>query len=203
MKISRLQILLVLIISLLFYSCAKLPVESIDVTQYLLDEGARMHKMNAHLLNGVFKEKREKIDQFISEEYVPAELNRIFKKIDSTDDPKEAIPEIMKLLTPKIIDFRDQLQNALETNRIKIMTKLNDDYSNFQQAGNSLKAMLKSVVKVDQERQKLLEDIKKYTNNNLDLNSIESVLDKYIIKGGDMGSKVIEMNNEIDKLLNK
>jgi hypothetical protein len=203
MQSSKYIISILVFVNMLFSSCAKLPIESVTLSQYIIDEGERMHKINLQLINSMFKEKRDKIDEFIKNDYTPSMLNNMMKSIETTDKPSEVIPAIVSAATPKIVEYRNQLQSSLETTRIKILSKLDDEYNNFKEASKSLKDLLNSAVKVDSERKKIMEDLKKYSGGKVDINSIESALDNYTNKGGEIGAKITELNSTIDGLLNK
>ena|SRR6218665_481294 len=194
---------IVFLFTLLLASCAKLPVESTDLSHYLIAEGDRMHRMNIQLVNTMFKEKREKIDLFIKEEFAPSVIARLLKQVDPKDDPKETIEGISGASTREAIAFRDELQSALETSRIKIITRLEEDYSHYREAAEALKKLIASAVKVNNERKKLLDDLKQYSNNKLDLNSVEAVLDKHLSKAGKVGEKISDLNSELEEILKK
>lgn len=53
------------LIIILLSSCAKLPIESITLTEAIIDEGNRMHELNILLVNKMFKSKSEEIDRSV------------------------------------------------------------------------------------------------------------------------------------------
>jgi hypothetical protein len=58
-------------LAILFASCARIPIQSIDLVTIIHNEGERMHQLNTALTNNLFTEKRMKIDEFIRLEYTP------------------------------------------------------------------------------------------------------------------------------------
>jgi hypothetical protein len=180
-------------LGLILTSCAKLPVESTAITQYLIDEGAKMHRMNIHLVNTMFKEKQGKIDQFISEEYTPTRLDNFLKNVEDTSDLREAIKRIRSKTIPDIISYRNARQVELEAVRILVISDLEENYSHYREMAEALKKLINSAVKVDKERKKLYDQLKEYSNNKLDMNALEAMVDSYLPKAGDTASKLSEL----------
>jgi hypothetical protein len=190
---------------LFFFSCARIPVQSIALTDALQAEGERMHKLNLVFLNRIFDAKRQTIETFIREEYTPDVVARFTKKVDKQfpdTDYKKEFPDLINALSPQINKRRDSLVNALELQKEKLTDKLSTDYMVFNTAANELKNLLQSSVKVDKTRQDLFNQVKALSNNRLDFNSVDAALDKFIHQTGDVGNKIHELNNSVTKLLN-
>ena len=184
-------------------SCAKLPIQTNTLTDAIINEGKRMHELNLSLLNKIFNEKRDKIDVFIKNEYTPKYLEEFKKNIPIGTDYEQEFPNMIQRIVPKISSRRDMMQSALESQRIKLVTKLNADYKMFEVASMELRNLIESVIKVNEARKKAFEQVKGLTQNRIDLNQIETELDKFIIKSGDIGGNINELNSTINSLLNK
>ena len=183
-------------------SCAKLPIQTITLTDAIINEGKRMHELNVSLINKMFNDKREKIDVFIKNEYTPKYLEEFIKRIPDSVDFEEEFPNMIQSIIPQINFRRDMMQNALETQRIKLVTKLNADYKVFEEASTELKKLIESGVKVNEERKMAFEQVNSLTQNKIDLNQIETEIDKFIIKSGDVSRNIIDLNSTINSLLN-
>jgi len=83
----------------IFSSCAKLPLETITLTDAIIEEGKRMHALNISLINKMFKEKREKIDEFIKNEYTPKYLEDYMNAIE--EEGVDFDKEVLDLLAEK------------------------------------------------------------------------------------------------------
>jgi len=186
---------------LLASSCAKIPVESLTLTQMIASEGARMHQLNIVLINGMFKEKRVQVDLFIKDTYAPTLLKEFKSRVPDGTDLNAELPEMMESLIPKIMGQRDQMQAALEAQRIKLVTKLDADFANYKEATAILKELLESAIKVNDERKALLNQLNKLSGNKIDLAKIEESLDDFIIKGGNIGGKITDLNQRINSLV--
>ena len=187
---------------LLFSSCATLPLQTVTLADSIINEGQRMHNLNILLTNKMFQDKREKIDEFIKKEYTPKYMDEFRKKIPAGIDFEKEFPNIIQSIIPEINSRRDIMQSALEDQRIKILTKLDADYKAFEEASFELKNLIESNIKVNEERRKVFEQIKSLTNNNLDFNQVETEIDKFIIKAGDMSGNINDLNSSINSLLN-
>ena len=191
-----------LFILVVFASCAKLPIQTLTLTDAIISEGERMHELNLSLLNKLFNDKRTKIDLFIKNEYTPKYLEEFRKRIPDGVNYKEEFPNMIQSIVPEIRSRRDMMQNALESQRIKLIEKLNSDYQIFKEASTELRTLIESNIKVNEERQKAFQKVKNLTQNKIDLNQIETELDKFIIKSGDVTGNINELNNSINSLLN-
>jgi hypothetical protein len=183
-------------------SCAKMPIETLTLTDAVINEGKRMHQLNSELLNKMFKEKKERIDIFMRDEYTPQYIDNFKSLVPDTTNYKQEFANMMKSIIPVINTRRDNMQSALENQRIKVMTKLDEDYRVFLEASMALRNLIESNIKVNEERRKAFEQVSELTQNKIDLNKIEAELDKYILQAGDIGGNVIDMNNALNNSIN-
>jgi hypothetical protein len=188
-------------ISLLVASCASVPQGSVTLADALQTEGARMHSLNLHLLNSVFKAKREALENLLSDQYAASLIDNVFKKNSAIQ--KEDFPELLKAITRKVISKRDSLVNVLETEKAKLQDALNTDYAAFNTASIALKLMLESAVKVTREKQALFDQVKSLSNSKIDFSRVENALDGFIQSAGTAGAGVTKFKTEIDQILKK
>lgn len=194
---------LVLAMAILFASCVRIPIQSIDLVTIIHDEGERMHQLNTALTNNLFTEKRIKIDEFIRLEYTPKFIEEFTAKIPENIDLKQELPGILAGMIPVINERRDAMQSALELNRIKVIDKLNADFQDYEDACNELKILLASAIKVDEERKKLEQQATGLTGNKIDFEKLEMTLDEFIQDSGDWGQNISNLNENVNALLNK
>lgn len=189
------------ILLLLCLSCAKIPVESLRLSSALIEEGRRMHDLNILLINALFKSKREKIDMFIREEYTPQYVSDFMSRVPEGTNLTEEMPGMISSMIPEINKLRDEMQEGLENQRIKLVTKLNQDYDDYNEIALELYFLLESSTKVDEERKELLSKLNQQTGDRIDIEQIEKSLDNYIIKSGDIGEKINDLSDQIDKFI--
>ncbi len=173
-----------------------------NAAQYQLDEVKRMHQLNLALLNNMFKEKRESIDRFIKNEYTPKYLEEFKKRIPEGANVVEELPNILQAIMPEINSRRDMMQSAVENQRVKLVTKLQDDFKAYEDAALKLGKLLESSVKRDEEKQKFLSQVRELSNNKIDLNLVENLINDFILDSGDVSQNILKLNEAIDSIIN-
>lgn len=188
-------------ICLLLLSCAKIPVQSVSLVEAIEEEGARMHAINTALLQSMFREKKEKINVFMEQEYTPALVENFKRQLPSNTDYKADFAQMVQSLMPHINARKDSLLNALDEEQFRILDKMQTDYAVYQNAVGELKRLLASAAKIDAEKRALFDTARQVSNNRIDLAGIETALDRFILSGGSVGSNLQKLNNTITALL--
>jgi len=194
---------LVLVTGLMITSCAKIPVQSVELADQIYTEGERMHRLNIALVNRLFSEKREKIDEFIRLRYTPRVLDNFVAQVPVNTDVKKELPGMMNSIIPRINERRDSMQAVLEANRIKIIDQLNQDFQQYQAACKGLSSLLQSAADVGTERKKVLGQISALSGNTLDFEQLETTIDQFIVQTGDWQQSVDQINKGISNLLGR
>lgn len=184
-------------------SCAKIPVQSVNLMDALAEEGHRMHQVNLAFLNSIFKAKKEKVDEFIKTEYSPYYIANFQKNIPKDADLKAELPNIMNAIAPKIAARRDSMQAALEDQRIKLVIKLEQDYKAFESAASELRRLLVSAAQVNKEQQLLFSKTKELSKGTLDLEAVEGSIDRFIKSGSNFSNDVSDLNTAINSIIKK
>ncbi len=186
---------------LLFTSCATIPIQSVELMDNVQIEGERMHKLNVSLINQLFDQKQNAIDEFIIKKYIPEFSNNLVKKIPENTDLQEELPNILSASLPEITQRRDLMQSTLEKNRRKIIEKLNADYYNYKDACDELSNLLKSAVRISDEKIILYKKTKEISKNQIDFENLENTLDQFIYKSGDWSEKINNLNESINTII--
>lgn len=193
----------ILVLTFIFYSCAAtIPPQSITLTDAISEEGKRMHQLNLALLNNMFKVKRESIDSFIKNEYTPKYLEEFKKRIPEGVNVDAELPNMLAAVIPEINSRRDMMQSALENQRIKLVTKLEDDFKTYEDATLNLRKLLESAVKLDEENQKLYSQVYELSGNKIDLNKVENSINDFILDSGDVSQNILKLNESINSIIN-
>ncbi len=182
-------------------SCAKIPVQTLDLSKALKEEGSRMHQMNISLIEYVFNEKKHLINEFIANEYSPALVENFVKKLPPDIDLKRELPEIIAALNPRIDARRDSLINALQEQKLKIEQPINADYQVYEEAFTAMQNLLASATRLNSSKSSIYEDVKKLSNNRINLPAINAALDNFITGAGSVGEKTILLTSTIQTLL--
>jgi hypothetical protein len=196
------QLISLLLVAAFVTGCATIPPQSIHLTDAISEEGKRMHQLNLALLNKMFKEKRERIDNFIKNEYTPKYLEEFNQRIPEDVNVNAELPNILAATIPEINSRRDMMQSALENQRIKLIRKLEDDFKSFEDAALKLRNLLESAVKLNDEMQKIYSQISSLSDNKIDMNKVENSINDFILDSGDVSQNILKLNETINSMIN-
>ncbi|WP_457832202.1 hypothetical protein, partial [Staphylococcus aureus] len=87
------------------------------------------------------------VSTFIQQEYTPSIIDKYFKQLPNQSFTKKETAEIIASLIPEINKQKDDMLAALEQNRVKLITRLNNDHIYFITGSNALKDLLASASK--------------------------------------------------------
>jgi hypothetical protein len=149
--------------------CATIPKQAPALSEELGLKLTSIQKSHIKLLHNYFDMKREKVDEFINKEWLPAFANEIFNK----PDIKDAWDEIVKSgnkedrlkfiiltgprLQTKINEKRKELIKPLDDLEQDIEYRIRNEYDIAKGINNSLTSFLYSAVKVEENRKRYLE----------------------------------------------
>ncbi|QDK80792.1 hypothetical protein EXU85_20145 [Spirosoma sp. KCTC 42546] len=185
-----------------FSACARIPSQSVALSDQLRAEVARMHQLNVALTNNLFQRKRADIDAFIEKEYIPSFAATLMKSLPADFNVKDNFPALLSKSMVRISARRDSMQTALDAQRISLIERLNEDYRIYERGAVGLQALLESAVKVSDSRQQAFSQLKSLSGNRIDLNAIEGTIDTFIRKGGKLSDNIQQLNDDLTKLFN-
>lgn len=193
---------------ILFFSagCAKIPVASVQLSDAVMQEGARMHQINISMVNDLFNEKKKNVNEFIENVYTPQLIQNTVDSLTDEQCSRDSLPLLLNLLMSEIEPRRDALVQALEDQRLKLVGQLNNEYAAYYDASYTIHNLLQSAAKVDAERASLYEQIKKLSGDKIDLDKIEQSVDAFISKAGTSGdydAAILELDNIVNQIIKK
>jgi len=197
MKFS-VKIIATISIALCISACASIPASTATLSQELITEANSMHQLNIALVNKLFEERKDKVDDFINNQYIPSYVKNLQAKIPPGVDVNAELPNILKSVLPVINRKRDSLHNLLDTQRDKMVTSLNTNFSNFQQASASLQNLISSAVKLKQQESLTLSQIQKLTGTHINVGKIQNHLDSLLVKTGSGFKKLLNIESAIN-----
>ena len=192
-----------LLMSLLLFSCAKMPVQSVSLLEAVEEEGARMHAINMALLQSMFREKKEMINQFIAQEYTPTMVENFKSQLPKDTDYKADFALMVQSLMPRINARKDSLLNALDAEQFKLLDQMEKDYAVYRNATGELMRLLTSATKIDAEKKAMFDAAKSVSKNRVDLASIEGAIDRFIMTGGSVGANMQKLSDTINSFIKK
>ncbi len=192
---------LLLLGSLHLGSCARMPIQAVELSHALKDEGQRMHEMNVMLVEYVFNEKKHLVNEFINNEYSPALIENFKALLPPGTDVKKDLVEIMQAINPKIEERRDSLLQVLQQQKHAITQKLNTDYAVYGEAFTAMQNLLASAGKLNAQREGVYANVKALTNNRINLQGIDNALNQFIKGAGTVGEKSVLLASTVQTFL--
>lgn len=189
------------IISITLMSCARVPIQAVQLSDALKDEAERMHQLNLALIDKIFQEKTYLINEFITNEYTPAYLENFKSKLPANTDFKADFADMMQAIYPKINARKDSLTSVLNEQKAGIVNKLNLDYKAFSDAYSEMQNLLRSASKLNEQRADAFGQIKSLSGNRIDVENIDKALNKFITDAGSVGDKSVLLTNTLNSLL--
>lgn len=171
MQISIPIRLLILSLVLAIYGCATIPKEAPELSMELGNRISAIEDANVVLLHRYFDFKREQVDRFISEVWVPLFATNVM----GHEATKAAWDQVVRSKDPQmafdfIVDVGPQLQVAINEKRLELVDPLNSlereiedkiraEYHQARAINNTLTSFLTSSAKVAENRQRYLDMI--------------------------------------------
>jgi hypothetical protein len=158
-------------ISLLMTACVSIPPEAPELSAQLGNRISAIEQSNLTLLHRYFDRKKQDVDEFIQNEWVPEFANQFFAEpaianvwdqVVAGGNKQDRLKFILKTnpkLQQKINQKRVELIQPLEVLEQRIETKLKADYAQAKAINNSITGFLLSASKVVENRDRYLEMI--------------------------------------------
>jgi hypothetical protein len=210
-----------LVLTLLFGGCAVIPKEASVLSEELGNRLTSIQKSHITLLHSFFDQKRDLVDEFITEKWVPVFAKEIFNNKTIQDTWKEVVAsnndedklKFVVILGPKIQDQinkkRIDLIKPLDDLEKEIEYKIRNEYEMARSINNSLTSFLLSASKVDENRSRYLsmlgikdESIDKMLTETDDIVSQLVSIGETAISKEDQARSYIEKIKELKKNIN-
>ncbi len=149
-------------------SCASIPREAPELSAELGNRISAIEDAHIALLRGFFDEKRNRVDRFVSEQWVPTFTDEFFSqprmeevwdeivRSDNKQDRLEFLVRISPKLQAKISAKRAELVQPLDDLERLMERRLRDEYEQARAINNSITSFLFSASKVAESRDRYL-----------------------------------------------
>lgn len=213
MKIIKL-IFPVILILILFTSCASIPPEAPELSVELGKRLSTLEEANITLLHRFFEMKKEAVDKFIQDEWMPEFTDNILAntkikaawdtivKENNEQDRAEFIRRVTLKTQEKVNAKRLEFIKPLEDIEDMLEQKIRDEYNQARAMNNSITSFLVSAARVDENRQKymnLLGISDEKINKVID--KTDDVVNGMVIKTGEVIDKIEKGKVYINELL--
>lgn len=192
-------------------SCTSLPQETPLLSEEIGEQMLDAKSSHLALLNQYFIVKRDQIDIFIDQVWIPEFAENIFKKtkinkgwnsiVNNNDKQKRLIfiTRLGTLIQKKINAKRIELMKPIDELEYLLTKKIINHYDSLLAANSTLTVYLKSATAVKELQNRALKKLKLDKNLAVHIDKADEVVEKIIAGKG----SYIKNKDKIDKILNK
>jgi hypothetical protein len=192
------KLLMLSLTLLVIVSCASIPASTSTLSKEIIKEADGMHQLNVSLVNQLYAEREQRINDFISYQYTPALLVNYQKLLPDSIDYKTELPNILKSIVPVINKKRDSLQGILSKEQQNIIQQLNANYSSYTTSSTALQGLIDSAVKLKASESNALTALENLTGvSSGTVSNIESKLEKLLTDSGTTIDQLLQITNSL------
>lgn len=188
--------------------CASVPPESVDLSRRIGVEITKSQAAHLSTLDAFYKRVNEDNDKWVTDVYVPkitgnaiSDLTVACKKAgDNSPNCSQLNNNDIKRIIARTVEFRDEMQRALATNRSESARLINEHYADLNSANSAITALLSSVVDLKKATKESVEVIGKATGIKIDTDGIEKAVSDFLGKAGQTGSQISELEGNLSAI---
>ncbi len=190
------------------FGCASVPPESVDLSRRIGVEISKSQAAHLSTLDAFYKRLNEDNDKWITDVYVPkitsnaiSDLTVACKKTgDNSPNCSQLNNNDIKRIIARSVEFRDEMQRALSTNRSESARLINEHYADLNSANSAITALLSSVVDLKKATKESVEVIGKASGIKIDTDGIEKAVGDFLSKAGQAGSQISELEGNLSAI---
>ncbi len=196
--VKRFCVVLVLLLS----GCAGMPKQSVQLSQEVGRGIALYHQAYTNVLNEYFVQKREAINRFILNAYLPVYLENIKAELKAAgEDPEKLHSFMVHDVVKDVAGKRDAMQEELEKTRIALIDAVSRDYLLLIQANATITGLLQSAVDVNAAAESLSGTIETASGNLIDFDAVDAKFNEFLLDAGSFSGKRINFYESIKAML--
>lgn len=155
----------------IFTGCATIPKESVKLSENLGTMISRSRTSHINLANRYFNERVEAVKTFALNEYKPAYVKTIQKKLKEQNQEFtfERYDQAMSRVLKKI----DEWVAEVEAQRTQVLGEVNEHYDRMTRANESVTSLLRSANQIEETRKKLVGDIEQKGDKLIDFEKLD------------------------------
>ncbi len=192
------NIMMTCLILLVIVSCASIPASTSTLTKEVINEANEMHQLNISLVNQLYSEREQRINNFITYQYTPALLENYEKLLPDSLDYEKELPNILQSIIPVINKKRDSLQGILGAEQKNIIDQLNASYTSYTTSSAALQGLIDSAVKLKTSESNALTALEQLTGiSSGTVSTVESKLEKLLTESGTTIDQLLQIANSL------
>jgi len=192
------RLLMLCLTLLVIVSCASIPASTSTLSKEVIKEADGMHQLTISLVNQLYAEREQRINDFITYKYTPALLKNYQKLLPDSLDYKTELPNILKSIVPVINKKRDSLQGVLSAEQQNIIKQLNANYATYTTSSAALQGLIDSAVKLKTSESNALTALEHLTGVSPGtVSTIDAKLEKLLTDSGTTIDQLLQIANSL------
>lgn len=185
---------------LLLISCASIPASTSTLSKEVIKEANGMHQLNISLINQLYGEREQRVNDFITYRYTPALIRNYEKLLPDSLDYKEELPNILQSILPVINKKRDSMQGILRAEQQNLIQQLNSNYATYTTSTAALQGLIDSAVKLKASESNALVALENLTGVSAGtVSNIDAKLEKLLTESGTTIDQLLQVANSLKK----
>lgn len=185
---------------LLLISCASIPASTSTLSKEVIKEANGMHELNLVLINQLYAERSQRVNDFITYRYTPALLSNYEKLLPAGLDYKEELPNILQSVVPVINKKRDSMQGVLNVEKQTLVKELNANFTTYTTSTAALQGLIDSAVKLKESESNAITALENLTGVSPGtVTNIDARLEKLLSQSGNTIDQLLQLTNSLKK----
>jgi hypothetical protein len=183
--------------------CARIPRESVTLSQSVGTGIAEQHRAYVQMVNLYFDQKREQIDQWIEQKYLPTFVANVRSELKAAGrDPDAFNEELTTKLIRRVIQRRSEMQSGLEKTRQVLLDQVEANHALLADANRQLTALLESAANVHEADAALAAALTSSTHGKINFDGIDQKLAEYLEAAGDVSKPAANLFEQLQSVIN-
>ena len=185
---------------LLLISCASIPASTSTLSKEVIKEANGMHELNLVLIDQLYAERSQRVNDFITYRYTPALLSNYEKLLPAGLDYKEELPNILQSIVPVINKKRDSMQDVLNVEKQTLVKELNANFTTYTTSTAALQGLIDSAVKLKESESNAITALENLTGVSPGtVTNIDARLEKLLSQSGNTIDQLLQLTNSLKK----
>ncbi|OUS12577.1 hypothetical protein A9Q93_10135 [Nonlabens dokdonensis] len=185
---------------LLLISCASIPASTSTLSKEVIKEANGMHELNLVLIDQLYAERSQRVNDFITYRYTPALLSNYEKLLPAGLDYKEELPNILQSVVPVINKKRDSMQDVLNVEKQTLVKELNANFTTYTTSTAALQGLIDSAVKLKESESNAITALENLTGVSPGtVTNIDARLEKLLSQSGNTIDQLLQLTNSLKK----
>jgi len=188
--------------SVLLTGCARIPRESVELSDRIGGGITGEHRAYVALVNLYFDQKRELIDQWIEQKYLPTFVANVRAELKAAGrDPDVFNEELTVKLMRRVTQRRNEMQADLEKTRHALLDKVEANHALLRDANLQLTALLKSAADVQDSHSTLAAALTNSRRGTIDFAGIDKKLTEYLETAGNLSGSAQGLFEQLNSVM--